>query len=93
MRAVAFKSGATVVGAELVQTGQPPNPTAWVIKGKANHVRMEAGTPVTLPGGIVATVTQGSPGPAAPRMGTLVISGGAFAGCADGVLLQTCCLF
>lgn len=71
MRAVAFRSGATVVGAELVQTGQPPSPTAWVIKGKANRVLMEAGTPVTLPGGIVATVTQGNPGPAAPRMGTL----------------------
>ncbi|PRW58476.1 hypothetical protein C2E21_2859 [Chlorella sorokiniana] len=72
VRAVAFKSGATVVGAELVQTG---NSGAWVIQGKANRVLMEAGTPVALPGGITATVVQGNPGPVAPSMGTFTITG------------------
>lgn len=73
-RAMAFRSGTTVVGTELVQAGRAG---AWVIQAKANKVAMEAGVPVTLPGGIVATLTQGNPGPVSPRYGTLIITGGA----------------
>lgn len=77
VRSVAFKSRGTLVGVQLVRTGQPPQPFAWVIKAKANYVPMEAGAPVNLPGGIVATLVEGNPGPVAPCLGLLVISGGA----------------
>lgn len=63
-----------MVGTELVQAGRAG---AWVIQAKANKVAMEAGIPVTLPGGVVATLTQGNPGPVSPRYGTLIITGGA----------------
>ena len=72
VRRVAFRSGATIVGAELVQQSG-----TWLIQGKANRVLMEAGTPVALPGGITAALSQGVPGPAWPRMGTLIVTGGA----------------